>query len=72
MTIYVCIVIVSLIICVTIITSQIITTYNKWKKDTEYWKARYYGIAKVFDKAFKFELSDTNLNNIVKYFNEKS
>ena len=75
MSITLALVICTFLICATILAYRIIEAYidGKIKKAdalTEYWKGRYYGLAKAFDKGAKVQLTDTALDALRKYVGE--
>ena len=72
MTIELCFVLVTLIVCVTVLIWKCIDAYfnkcvNKANNLTEYWKGRYYGLAKAFDKALKTELKEVSLDKVAEF-----
>ena len=75
MSITLALVICTFLICATILAYRIIEAYidgkiKKAEELTEYWKGRYYGLAKAFDKGAKVELHESALEALRKYVGE--
>ena len=75
MSITLALVICTFLICATILAYRIIEAYidgkiKKAEELTEYWKGRYYGLAKAFDKGAKVELHESALDALRKYVGE--
>ena len=75
MNITVALVICTFLICATILAYRIIEAHiddkiKKAEEREEYWKGRYYGLAKAFDKGAKVELHESALDALRKYVGE--
>ena len=75
MNITVALVICTFLICATILAYRIIEAHiddkiKKAEEREEYWKGRYYGLAKAFDKGAKVELHESALEALRKYVGE--
>jgi hypothetical protein len=65
MNIYIALVVVTFLICATILIYRLIDYYvEKEKSNDNYWRGRYYTLWNIFEKAAKCDLSDDMMSDI--------
>ena len=71
MNIYIALVIVTFLICATIIINRMIDCYSENIKGMDnYWRGRYSTLWKIFSEAAKYDLSDDMMSDIEEIINK--